>query len=97
MIERPPSGKPGAVLLFCNLCISRSYTECKTNYKTSHERNRPMNKNINTGVELTEKELACVCGGLSKETRAKIKKIMEDAGAPEEIIQKWLDNHPITA
>ena len=23
-----------------------------------------MNKNINTGVELTEKELACVCGGV---------------------------------
>ena len=22
-----------------------------------------MNKNINTGVELTEKELECVCGG----------------------------------
>ena len=22
-----------------------------------------MNKNINNGVELTEKELACVCGG----------------------------------
>ena len=24
-----------------------------------------MNKNINNAVELTEKELACVCGGMS--------------------------------
>ena len=25
-----------------------------------------MNKNINTGVELTEKELECVCGGCGR-------------------------------
>ena len=32
--------------------------------KPLNERNKPMNKNINTVVELTEKELECVAGGM---------------------------------
>ena len=71
MIERPPSGNRGRFFFFCNLSRSRSYTGCSSYAKatedgqsqTPNERNRPMNKNINNAVELTEKELACVCGG----------------------------------
>ena len=42
----------------------RSRVGCSTpQLQTSNERNRPMNKNINTVVELTEKEHECVTGG----------------------------------
>ena len=53
---------PTTTLVFsCNLSSSRAYTGC--NSQTPNERNKPMNKNINNVVELTEKELAGVVGG----------------------------------
>ena len=39
-----------------------------------------MNKNINTGVELTEKELECVCGGMPEYRRTIVlKKLLVEA------------------
>ncbi len=57
-----------------------------------------MNKNINNVVELTEKELACVCGGspIPLSTPGEIRraiKAMEDNGQPPKVILEWLKRY----
>ena len=52
-----------------------------------------MNKNINTVVELTEKELACVCGGFTREQLELGKMALEAEGYSKEFIRRWLEKH----
>ena len=57
-----------------------------------------MNKNINTGVELTEKELAYVCGGCTKRgyIKARLKEVEKeliDRGWPTTRVRDWLKNY----
>ena len=55
-----------------------------------------MNKNINNGVELTEKELACVCGGndpLAAEEILRRIKWCENEGLPADVILKLVKKY----
>ena len=55
-----------------------------------------MNKNINNIVELTEKELACVCGGngpLAPEEILRRIKSCEDAGLSADVILKLVKRY----
>lgn len=54
-----------------------------------------MNKNLNNVVELTEKELACVCGGdpLAAEEILRRIKSCEDAGLPADVILKLVKKY----
>ena len=46
-----------------------------------------MNKNINNAVELTEKELACVCGGASGTEIDYVERSMRRRGCSERDIE----------
>ena len=46
-----------------------------------------MNKNINNVVELTEKELACVCGGMSDIWLSRLEDSMRQRGKSEKEIE----------
>ena len=48
-----------------------------------------MNKNINNIVELTEKELACVCGGISGTEIDNVERSMRRRGKSKEDIEAF--------